>query len=65
MLKLGQLHHSMKELEEWLNNTVNELDSLKPPPADDPRQVEIELAKHKVYTLVFLIFGLKKVRIYV
>lgn len=48
MLTLGQLHHAISELEGWLETTDRELESLSPPPIDNPRQLEIELAKHKV-----------------
>lgn len=54
LLALGQLHHAINELSAWIENTDEQLESQKVPSAENPKQIEIELAKHKVnYTAVY------------
>ncbi|XP_077965714.1 microtubule-actin cross-linking factor 1-like isoform X2 [Styela clava] len=48
MLALGQLHHAINEIAAWLDKTEQHLDNQAPPLTDNPQQVEIELAKHKI-----------------
>lgn len=48
LLALGQLHHAITEFLAWLNATENELDSKPTVVYTSPKQIEIEIAKHKV-----------------
>ena len=51
MLDVGQFEHAMNELLAWLDKTEQTLDECKPV-YGDRKLVEIELAKHKVKTIV-------------
>lgn len=48
LLHLGQFHHALAELLQWIDNTNRTLDNDLKPVAGDPQLLEVELAKLKV-----------------
>lgn len=51
MLNMGQFEHTLNELLSWLGHTEQTLNDL-PPVKGDVRTIDIELAKHKVQSLL-------------
>ena len=47
LLALGQFQHALEELLSWLSHTEDLLAEQKPI-REDPKEIEIELAKHHV-----------------